>query len=230
MKKIIFLFILGVFLTIPNMIKADEIYFECKPSELTKLQKLATNIVSSYDYNETFLPNSKYGSVNFTVKLSNLNDKLYIVDTQTKKRYNYMGNELVIPNMQDGKSLKFEVYANGYGCYDNYLLTIYVNLPSYNKYYVDDVCKDYQGYKLCNKWTKVDMSYEEFKKGVLEYAPKKEVEVEKEKPKTFEDIFAEIIDFLDRYKLQIFVPIILISAGWIVYLKLLKRKEYFDLK
>ena len=74
------------------------------------------------------------------------------------------------------------------------------------------------------------MSYEEFKKGVLEYAPKKEVEVEKEKPKTFEDIFAEIIDFLDRYKLLIFVPIIVISAGWIVYLKLLKRKEYFDLK
>lgn len=231
MKKAIYLFMFIIFLTIPTIVKADSTYYSCNASDLTKLQKLATNIVSSYDYQENF-GNNKYGSVTFTIKLTNLNSKLYIINTGTKTRYNYSSNELVINNISPGQTLHYEVYGNDYGCNDKYLMTIYINIPSYNKYYVDDLCKNFQGYKLCNKWNKVDMSYDEFKNAVSKYAnaEKPNNQEDEKNDKTFEEIFIEIVAYLDKNKMPIFGTTVIISALLIIYLKYIDNKNKFKLK
>lgn len=231
MKKIIYLIMFGIFLTIPSIAKADN-YYSCDPTNLTKLQKIATNIVSTYDYQEIFDSNSTYGKVLFTVKLTNLDSKLYIISKETKTRYNYTSSEIVISNITPGQTLHYEVYANDYGCNDKYLMTIYVNIPSYNKYYVDDLCKNYQSYKLCNKWNKVDMSYDEFKIAVSKYSESNNNSKpeEENKTKTFEEIFAEVVAYLDKYKMPIFGSIVIISGSLIIILKIFKRKDRLILK
>lgn len=231
MKKIIYLIMFGIFLTIPSIAKADN-YYSCDPTNLTKLQKIATNIVSTYDYQEIFDSNSTYGKVLFTVKLTNLDSKLYIISKETKTRYNYTSSEIVISNITPGQTLHYEVYGNDYGCNDKYLMTIYINIPSYNKYYVDDLCKNFQGYKLCNKWNKVDMVYAEFKNAVSKYKTdgKPDNQEEKKNDKTFEEIFIEVVAYLDKNKMPIFGTTVIISALLIVYLKYIDNKNKFKLK
>lgn len=231
MKKAIYLFMFSIFLTIPTIVKADNTYYSCNASDLTKLQKLATNIVSSYDYQETF-GNNQYGSVTFTIKLTNLNSKLSILSKESKTRYDYKSNELIITNISPGQTLHYEVYGNDYGCNDKHLMTIYINIPSYNKYYVDDVCKNFQGYKLCNKWNKVDMSYDDFKKAVSKYTSDGKIDNPEEKKnyKTFEEIFIEVVAYLDKNKMPIFGTTVIISALLIVYLKYIDNKNKFKLK
>lgn len=231
MKKIIYLIMFGIFLATPSIVKADS-YYKCDATDLTKLQKLATNIISSYDYIETFDANNVYGNVSFTVKLTNLNPKLYVVNKETRTRYNYTSNELVVSNLSPGQTLHYEIYANDYGCNGKYLMMIYVNIPQYNKYYVDDLCKNYQSYKLCNKWSKVDMPYDEFKIAVSKYSEnKKNDKIEEDnKDKTFQEIFIEVVAYLDKYKMPIFGSIIITSGTLIILLKIFKRKERLILK
>lgn len=231
MKKIIYFVIFLSFLVIPSFVKADQIYYSCENTNLTKLQRLASNVVYTYDYIEIFTPGEKYGNVTFNVKISNLNPSLYLVDKKTGAVYGYTGNELIFSNILPEQALSYAVYANDYGCAGKYLMTIYINLPSYNKYYIDDLCKKHQENKLCSKWNKVDLTYEQFKNKLMTYDTDEDIDgKEEEHEKTFEEIFEEIIYFLDENKLIIFVPIIIISSLLIICLKYMKNKEMMDLK
>lgn len=228
MKKIIYVIMFLIFLTIPSFAKAEEIYYWCENSYLTKIQKLASNVVYTYDYVETFNENEQFGNVTFNVTISNLSDKLYLKNMNTKETY-YSSDELVITDVKPGETLKYQIYSNGYGCHDRNLITLYVNVPHYNKYYKDDLCKKNKDHKLCGKWTYVDKTYEEFKKilSPKDENIKEEVKVEE---KTFEEKFAELIDYLDRNKLPIFGSIIIITLTLITFLKITDKKNEFDLK
>lgn len=231
MKKAIYLIMFSIFLTIPIIVKADTSYLWCEATNLAKLQKLAANITSSYDYVETFTAGSKFGNVTFTIKLNNLSEKLYLVNAITNERYNYISSEIVIPNIEHGTTIPFEIYGNDYNCEEELILTIYVNIPPYNQYYTDDLCKNLQNNKLCNRWYKINLSYDEFKTELSKYIKNPEkTQDEEEEEKTFQDIFIEVVAFLDKYKFFIFGPIVTISFIAILYLKYLKKKEEFDLK
>lgn len=226
MKKIIYYIILSILFAIPISTKA----LNCNVKELVKFQQLASNIVSSYDYIETFNEKDKYGSIIFNVKLSNINEKFYVVDGTTNKKNYAINNELNIMNVHANSSLTYTVYVKDGECAGSKLLTLYVNLPPYNKYYKDELCKGLENYKICNRWVKVNLTEKEFINTVKKYKEKPVLIEQPVKKKTFEDIFAAIIDFLDRNKLKIFAPIIIISAGLIIYLLYMKKKDEFDLK
>ena len=61
MKKIKIFILLIALLSLPSFVKAKE-YFSCDNMDLIKLQKYASNVLSSYDYNEVFTPNVKYAT------------------------------------------------------------------------------------------------------------------------------------------------------------------------
>lgn len=231
MKKIIYLTMLGIFLAIPSVVKAAPTYYECEVTNMTKLQKLASNITSTYDYEEIFNENSKYGDVTFTVMLSNLNENLYIVERESEQRYNYTSNEMIFRNIKPGRSIAYDVYGNGLGCVGERILTLYVNVPPYNKYYTDEICEGIEDSKLCSRWYKMDVTYNEFKSKVEKYKASIVIKPEEtDNKKSFEEIFIEVVAFLDRYKMVIFMPIVIISAILIVFLKYLNKKDEFDLK
>ena len=110
------------------------------------------------------------------------------------------------------------------------MVTKYVNIPNYNKYYTSEICKIYPNNRLCNKWTLANYSYEDFKYRVLksEYVEEKEENIPT--IKNFQEYFVELIAFFDKYKFIIFIPIIVISILGIIILKLLGRRKEFDLK
>lgn len=218
--NIVFLFIIICF---PTNIFAREI---CDYEKQTRIQRIASNIATSYEYNEVFEEEEKFSTVTFDVFLSNTHKDIYIVDEQTQQTYyNNSISEITIAKQKPGKYLKFSVYGNIDGCYEQHLTTLYVTLPNFNKYYSDPLCRNIPDYVLCNKWSKVDLSYKDFEKKINKYL---QDSIKKEDIITIGDLslFEKIIGFLAKYSFIIFGSIIIICAGLIIYLN---KKDDFDL-
>lgn len=218
MKRIkVILFVFSLLVIMPS------VNAQCDYNEKSKLQSLAGNLNFSYNYIET--DNGIDSTVDFSITISNLIPELYVVDQTNVRVYNYNGGDIVIDGHKPGSTIQFIIYGNTENCMYTELITNYVTLPSYNRFYKDEVCRDITGYKLCNRWTKVDMSHSEFTKQVLEYKSQLKTE---ETPIQTENIslVEKIINFLSNYSFYLFGGIIIICSVLIFYLK---RKDDFDL-
>lgn len=230
MKKIIYILMFCLFFAIPNIVKANE-YYNCDQYDLIKLQKLASNVTTTYEHQEVFPNEAKYGIVTFKVYIDNLDSRIYLKNTETNAIYTTLTRQVIIDNVLPGTNIALTAFANDYGCHGEELVTMYINVPSYNKFYTDELCETYPKNKLCKKWSLVDISYDEFKKRLLESERKEEIIIEEEeKKKTFIDYFLDVIVFLDKYKYPIFGAMIIIPVIGIIMIKISKRKDEFDLK
>jgi len=220
MKRIkVILFVFSLLMVMPNTI-----YALCDYKEKSELQSLAGNLNFTYNYEEN--GEGINSNVKFSITITNMHPNLYIVDQTNIQVYNYNDNgEIVIDGYSPGSTIQFIVYGNTTNCMSVELMNNYITLPSYNHFYRDTVCDGVSNYKLCNRWTKVDMSYDEFKRKVEQY---KEGLSIKEEPITEKetDLIEKIITFLSKYSLYIFGLIIVVCSGLIIYLK---RKDDFDL-
>lgn len=197
---------IGFFLLILLFPIASSKAYYCKYSEISKYKSLASNISTSYDYNQ------KGDDVTFSITLNNLDKNLYIVDTTSNKTYWYTKDEIVITNYAPGSIVKYNVYANNEYCNEDLLYTIRVNLPSYNKYYNDAICNGIEDYALCQRWYGHNYDYNTFISKVENY---KKSLIKEEKPeiivenKSYLDL---IIEWLLKYYYIILILIILIST------------------
>ena len=219
MKRIkVILFVFSLLMVMPSIVNA-----QCDYSEKGRLQSLAGNLNFSYNYIE--VDDGINSSVDFSITITNLRPELYIVDQTNIRIYYYNGSDVVINGVNPGTTVQFIVYGNTKNCKGVELITNYVTLPSYNRFYKDDVCSDISGYQLCNRWSKVNLSYEEFVEKVLKYKS----QLKKENPSSNVEelgIIDKIVNFLSKYSLYLFGGIIIICSGLIIYLK---RKDDFDL-
>lgn len=199
------------FILLPNSIKGAV----CADSEKVKYQSLAKNISVSYDYTEE---NTK---AKFNVVFSNVPEGFYIKEYNSNKTYERTGSEMVISNLNQGKSFKFEIYTTSLGCDDVALYTHYVNLPYYNPYYNDSLCSGIENYKYCNKWINKRITRDEFEKNVTKYKESlnKKDEIIEEKPEGLFDIIAKI--YLKYY--WIILPIIIVTG--FISIKRYQRKQ-----
>jgi len=132
--------------------------YTCGYNEQADLRKMASNIQTSYDYYEY------EGNAYFNVTLTNMNDRLYVVDTTTGRYYYYNGtSEITINGYPASSNIKYKIYPTKANCMSSYLVIKYVNLPDYNKYYLDPLCEG-KNYAICNKWSRNTLTYEEFTK------------------------------------------------------------------
>ena len=127
----------------------------CDNTTKVRLQTLAQNITTSYDYVE------QNGTVTFNITFLNLNSELYLVDTVNEKDIYYSDTSLTLNGFESGKNYKFEVRSTDPFCSRSVLYYIYVTTPYFNPYYNDPICEGVS-YKYCNKWQKNDLSYDEF--------------------------------------------------------------------
>lgn len=164
MKKIIL--ILSFFL-FPTFINA-----ECSSEEIIKerneVNKLAANVnVSSYY--EIVGDTAK-----FNIKIANLDSKISISEKLKDVVINYAMDkinprEYTIYGYEPGYKVSFEIKAQNTNCINDQVITTkYASLPSYNKYYRDEICEGISDYYLCQRFAKVS-SYESFKKTVEAY-------------------------------------------------------------
>lgn len=162
MKRIVTLLI-SLITIFPISIKA----YECSNTDRERLQVLANNITVTLEEQE----NRKN-----LIIFSGLSNELKIYsETDYANHYNATTNnigETRIENVKNGKSYQFKV--TGYlKCYNTTIRMITVNIPSKNPYYGDEICNEASEYSLCQKWTSVGMTHDEFIKKVNEYIENK---------------------------------------------------------
>lgn len=210
MKKILLFSLVLLF----PIIKVNALY--CSYSDLAYLKKLASNISYYYDYEEI------NNNVSFKITLTNLQDELYIVDSTSGKRYDYSDKEITIDGYQSGQIIRYYVYSTKGDCED-VLYTVVVNLPTYNPYYRDEICKGIENYTLCQKWSTHGLSYEKFKERVQSYLevekPTEVIEEEPEEEYNFLDILIDIL--LDYY----YIPLIIVVIGSSIGIYVINKKS-----
>lgn len=217
MKKII----LGLFilLWIPSRINA----LSCTDSQVNRLEKLAKQIQTTYDYQETS------DGVYFTIKFHNVHEDLYLVDYNTFENmiiYDNNSSGIVLaPNYAPGSSYTFSVLNQKSLCDVMVVSKVTVTLPSYNKYYKDPLCEGLSSYSLCQKWVNVgNISYAEFQKNIQTYREQIQTtdpEVETEIEDTF---WNRVRNFMANYYLY-FILVFVVLASIIVFLIQRRKKE-----
>lgn len=183
----------------------------CSYTDKVKLQKLAGNVLFSYQYHE-----SNYG-VTFDVTISNLTPNIYMVDRATGKVYRSNNQDIVITGYKSGGTNRFDFYATDQECTTDIIFTNYLTLPSFNPFYKEKVCEGASEYKLCQKWIKMDISYTEFYRLVYDYKQNKvDIEIEEEVPT--ESAGEQFFYFWEKYYLFVLGGILAICAlGYYLY-------------
>lgn len=208
-KKI---FILLMLFLIPNSIKAY-----CTNQDITRYNKLSSNINSYYEYDEV---NNK-----FNITFYNVQKELFVRNTNTHEQYNNSSsdiNEIKIYGINPGTQLSYGIYPISGECTDYRIRTIYINVPSYNIYYQDPVCQN-NNHQLCSKWANTSMySYEQFVNKVK--IENKKEEVEEKKPEKEEKKYG-FFDFLADYYILMLLTII-VTGSYTIYK--LDKKNKFD--
>ena len=220
MKRKILLIILLLSLKIDAMALT---YGGCEYSAISRIKSLVSNINISYDYH--IVDNTAY----FDITLNNIPQDIYFMDTDTNIKYTYSdtnnGEITVYDHTKSSGSFKF--YSTLDKCYGISVGTKYYTLPIYNKYFKDEACLDIPEFSLCQKWSSINYTYDEFKKLVDEYKKKKNDSEENEDiPEYNKTIIDKAIDFYISYYYFILVGIILICIP-IMLIK--NRKDRFDL-
>ena len=203
-KTIIILLIL-----IPVKIKAD-----CSNKELSRYKILSSYVETYYKFDE----NTK--KMNITVY--NLSDELEAQNINDSKTYTSKDKkgEIKINNIEPGQTLKIGIYPKD-ECSDYRLRTIYINLPYYNKYYNEKICKNNNN-SLCSKWANTEVyTREQFVKKVE--IPKQEAPTKIEPEEETKN--HSILEFLLNYYIVILLAIIVIGI-FLIYK--LDKKNKFD--
>lgn len=202
MRKVIMCLIL----LFPFCIKA----YECSNTDMERYQKLANNVSFVIEEQENGTFSVVFSGVSKDIRIYNPNSRTYYWNLTP----NYIG-ETRADNLNVGKTYNFEIFTFSDICLLKKFRIITVNIPNKNPYYEDEICKDASEYSLCQKWTKVDISYNEFVKKVSEYIKNKnnnrENDTDNIKTKTF-----DFFEFYERYYWPMFICMICILGVLII--------------
>ncbi len=223
-NKIVYLFfIISISLFVCMNVKALT-YGGCEYSQISRLKSFVSNINFSYDY---YIDND---SAYFNITLTNLVPGIYFIDSTTNKRYSYsdsINGEITITGYNvSGGNYKF--YSELNECYGIKLGNRYYNLPKYNNYYGDPLCKENPNYSLCQKWANVTYSRDEFEAMIDKY--KNSGEEDKGKDDT-EVIYKQtyLDKFVKFYVDYYYILLGVIIAICITVMIISSRKNRFDI-
>lgn len=181
---------------------------ECSYERQAELSKIASNVQFSYTYDVT------NGTPQFTVNITNLTNDIYVVDN---KGDTFVNNEISKMYSFENK-ITYKIYSNDSLCRGEYLLTRYVNLPSYNSFSQTEECKQNPKFKYCSTWGSLPDSGYQFDVELESYKVQQE-NLEKEKQAT---IWQQLIEFINQNKLILLITLFAIVIV-IIFIILYKR-------
>ena len=159
MRRIIFSLVIMVAM-MPIIIDASE----CSNEDKERLQNLANNVSVILEEQENDKFSAIFSDVSTQLRIFNPNNWLYY--------RNITGNEIgkvKIGDLNLGNTFQFQINSASSICLVEKIRTITVNVPNKNPYYGGEVCNDAKDYSLCQKWTTVNMIYDEFVKKINKY-------------------------------------------------------------
>lgn len=226
-KQKLIIWLVLIFVLSPYRIYAKNV-LSCDYKEKARHNLIASNIDFELDYIE------KADSVEFFITIYNLHPEIKIVDTYHDEVYQYNNledtpKEIKIGGYEDGNTVKFELYSRENICQINLLSTKHINLPSYNKYYRDSLCKGIEENTLCKKWVKNDLSYDKFKEEVRKYkSTLKKKQKEKERLAKSESKLVKFIETMMNFIKEnyIYILISIIILGSLLTIIIYKKQEF----
>lgn len=246
-KKRLIIVVTLIFILLP----IKKVFAFCPDDSLSELKKLASNI--NYDYSYTEINNTAI----FQVRFTNVHPKLYIYDDINKKEYYGDANgEVKIGNLSSGKQYKFIIKSSDnatssnkqevtiivdgkdttviYDSGDNHaecqnidISTKYVNLPYYNRYHKDPLCKGMEQYDICSKWNKNTMSYSDFQEEIQKLKSEKSNDDIKKEKKEKKILIEIIFDFV-RQNLALMICAILLLGVISIWIYKKNKESSFN--
>jgi hypothetical protein len=223
-----FSFLLMISLSL--IFKTDVIALDsaCTQEEQLRLRQVASLTSIKYE-----LKDSGY-AIFFNVIISGFSKDMYaIVPGENYAFYYSEGTNLAkAMDFIPGENYKLEFYAtDATACPGTKIITKYLRIPPYNYYSENKICKGYEDYILCQKYTdlyKSIKSEEDFVKRVQQYinSVNKNSSNENQNDKNENVSFLEsAIMFLDKYYFYIFIPIIIVGTVSIIVIERQKRRS-----
>lgn len=212
-QKILFIVCMILLVVIPSRVQGAD---SCDNTLASRYQRIASNVNVTTTYQES------NGSVSFQVIITNLTPEITIYDVSHDRYFHYGDNsenpgEIIVDGFEADRSYRFIVYATNSGdCDYGELYTYYANTPAYNQFSNDAVCQDVKEFKLCQKWLKTSLTYDEFVKQVNEY----KASLEKKEPTKVsptETPGFNLAQFLADYYYVLLIIIILFVSGMIYW-------------
>lgn len=216
MKKI-FLCVTLLLLIIPSLIKAND----CSGEDRDRLQKMANNI--AYILEENVIDDNVYANITFT----GVSNELRIYSHSDYSSLNYFNlddsffGEIRVNSLLPGKTYVFDVYGST-NCGINKFKKIIIDIPTWNKYYNDNVCDGAREYYLCWKHSEIKMIYEEFKENVNNY---KEMKKENDDNGGLENKDDDFLKFLYYYEEYYTLSFLVTMALLILLIALIIKKD-----
>ncbi len=214
--KLFALFLLWILF--PSNISAYCDIFE-NNDERVMLGNLAANVIFSSIDKEVG------NDLSFNIRVNNLHEKIIVKDRKrdVELAYSKDTREIILTDYEPGQTVTFDIYPLNSKCVNDreVILTRYVNLPFYNKYYKDSLCEGISNFTLCQKWNNVNMSREEFQRRIEEY--RKSLIPEEEEPENFFRTIRSLFDFVIENYPYILIAIIVVGSGIIINER---RKEF----
>jgi len=211
MKKLI------VLLAMLSMLIPIRVTATCKDTDLQTLRNEASLVEMVYRQNH---------ENNFSIVISDLNERLFVKDTSSTNTYFFNGNkEIEITGINGGNVKTFQIVStSSSNCPINVLRTVNVIVPRYNKHYEKDVCRGIEeSFSYCAKWYPNEISEDKFNSEYKLYMESKDRPAVKEVDEKKE---FSIFDFLIVNYLYFLVPIIVMSLAAIIFVKI-RENRYF---
>ena len=200
----------------------------CDNRTMADYRELASNIKVYTDYR--IVDNQAI----FDVIITNLPKDVYVLDTVNNKYYQYSDftteTELILKDYRENQKLNFDIYMNIGGCYGQKLTTIYANLPNYNEYSSDEVCKGVEEYSLCQRWGSVSTGYNDFVSKVNEYKIKKQQQTNKPYTPSEPTMKDKILAFIGDYYIYLIGGVALMVLLLTALKTWATNKNEFDFK
>lgn len=129
---------------------------DCDYTRKAELNRLASNVQLSYGYvlNGENVPE-------FTVNLTNVVNDIYVVDNFGNTFYNDSAVKYTF-----GTNITYTFYSRSNDCSNEMLFTKYLNLPTFNSYFNDPLCKNSTS-EYCELWTDTsELTYDDFEDNI----------------------------------------------------------------
>lgn len=195
---------------------------KCTDEHSNEIRGLVSNVDIFYT-----IDTSKENPV-FSIMINNLTDDMVVFDTVTNKGYknfDVLGSQLKIDTTVTG-NYNFDIYS--FACKEK-ISSKSVNLPKYNIYYKDELCKGLENYPLCQKWSGYSSTRETFEKDIKKIKDdlaklQKEEEKEEVVKKKWHEVVVDI--FLSYWWLLGIVLVLLLVLYY--YIRERKKKNEYD--
>lgn len=168
-------------------------------------------------------------SITYEIQLLNLDDDIYILNQLDNKIYTKQNS--IIKNIIPGSTVTLSIYgSNNTYCEGYKVITKTVVIPYHNKYSTNDLCIGYESYALCNEFSNINITEEEFKTRMEIYIASlktKDKENKEDEKNNNEDVGFNLANFIIEYNLYIsaFGLILLVIYITVIINNLSKKKR-----